>query len=102
DGIRDRTVTGVQTCALPIFWGKMVACNRGGVKPLEKSLNREGATARRWTRRILKRNVRNRDSTEPAEVKRLFCELRESRSVKRRSEEHTSELQSPYELVCRL
>src|SRR5437867_6095554 len=31
DGIRDRTVTGVQTCALPIFDGTMFAASLGGL-----------------------------------------------------------------------
>src|SRR5437867_12390363 len=32
DGIRDRTVTGVQTCALPIFFGRALP-ERVGVAP---------------------------------------------------------------------
>src|SRR5437773_10991329 len=31
-GIRDRDVTGVQTCALPIFWHRPVLPNAGGAK----------------------------------------------------------------------
>src|SRR5438094_2043599 len=32
----------------------------------------------------------------------LIARLKENRHLPRRSEEHTSELQSPYDLVCRL
>src|SRR5207245_7590355 len=33
DGIRDATVTGVQTCALPIFIGMGESCIRGNIMP---------------------------------------------------------------------
>src|SRR2546430_3416571 len=33
DGIRDLTVTGVQTCALPIWGGRQRAAHRGGAAP---------------------------------------------------------------------
>src|SRR6266446_9579020 len=62
DGIRDYKVTGVQTCALPIW------CCRGG-------------RSRAGWRRIGCVGVRGGSG---------------------RSEEHTSELQSPCNLVCRL
>src|SRR5699024_1039524 len=35
DGIRDRNVTGVQTCALPILWG---ACGKSAQVPLQSWL----------------------------------------------------------------
>src|SRR2546430_7675247 len=65
DGIRDLTVTGVQTCALPISHSPCVALAR--------------IPACRW---------RNSTSTRSTSSKR--------------SEEHTSELQSQSNLVCRL
>src|SRR2546429_7026864 len=74
DGIRDVAVTGVQTCALPISF----TC-----KP-------------------------SRKSCAPASQKRLRAKSRKShsntsrRSRAKRSEEHTSELQSRLHLVCRL
>src|SRR6266853_4338576 len=37
DGIRDLTVTGVQTCALPISWGK-IHHSRWGRSPLWRSV----------------------------------------------------------------
>src|SRR2546421_9463362 len=72
DGIRDLIVTGVQTCALPIF----ALQTERHVQPLGEPLvrNRVGP---------LERDGRQR-----------------ARLV--RSEEHTSELQSRSDLVCRL
>src|SRR6266404_8271290 len=67
DGIRDKLVTGVQTCALPIsIWPTRAT---GPPKPSRPS----------------RRKYRTR-----------------SRIGTRRSEEHTSELQSLAYLVCRL
>src|SRR2546430_12662323 len=63
DGIRDLTVTGVQTCALPIL--------------------------------ALLKN-RNWKSRPPHELSSLAAK------IYTRSEEHTSELQSQSNLVCRL
>src|SRR5256885_13256138 len=72
DGIRDYKVTGVQTCALPIW---------------------------RWPRRS-----RSVPAPAPSPPPRSFCdahsELCNVDAI--RSEEHTSELQSPCNLVCRL
>src|SRR2546426_4986982 len=79
DGIRDYKVTGVQTCALPI-------CSRVIALMLPR-----GAQSRRlggiW--RLLQHI--------PAAGPESRAEGGESRS-----EEHTSELQSPCNLVCRL
>src|SRR5690348_18096128 len=86
DGIRDGRVTGVQTCALPIS----------------------------TTLRSSTRTPAHRTSTQPLASPTLYNLVRRSRrspfcSVApyhrqplRRSEEHTSELQSPVHLVCRL
>src|SRR2546426_7134811 len=75
DGIRDYKVTGVQTCALPIC----VAPRAGPPRPRAPRAPRRGRGARRATA-----CARTRPSSGP------------------RSEEHTSELQSPCNLVCRL
>src|SRR2546430_12090275 len=69
DGIRDLTVTGVQTCALPISHR-----SHGGDE-------REGS------------------EDAVAQHRRDFARLGDTRP---RSEEHTSELQSQSNLVCRL
>src|SRR5256885_9859979 len=91
DGIRDYKVTGVQTCALPIFRRAIIAALRPASAP---------DAARAW------------DDTARAFPGHLTGEgrsaARQSGSHKRcrrgcqRSEEHTSELQSPCNLVCRL
>src|SRR5438034_7467144 len=73
DGIRDHCVTGVQTCALPIWW-------RGGTDGIARC----PAGGRRRVRHA-----------------GLRCPARASRP-EHRSEEHTSELQSHSDLVCRL
>src|SRR5438105_11448582 len=80
DGIRDPLVTGVQTCALPI-WGS------------------SATRSTRWRARMsaLKSTPRpSRHSTPSA----IPCRVR-GRALSR-SEEHTSELQSRVDLVCRL
>src|SRR5438552_14147303 len=81
DGIRDDLVTGVQTCALPISL----------VPALSLEHDRRCAAPRVAADGTL-RQLRSFDAgarhTEPV------------REV--RSEEHTSELQSPDHLVCRL
>src|SRR2546426_5525535 len=84
DGIRDYKVTGVQTCALPI------SCQRKPV-PLEVAVRHppQGAVGHHGYR-VGERGER----CEPPEA------LRNVPSP--RSEEHTSELQSPCNLVCRL
>src|SRR5947209_12917498 len=89
DGIRDIGVTGVQTCALPIY-GR---------------LRRDGAADLR------QRLVRQDDLSAPgidhgdADRKRAehgVQELALPVDLRERSEEHTSELQSRQYLVCRL
>src|SRR6476660_10375040 len=48
------------------------------------------------------RSVAGADHAQPAARRRLHHRARPTRSAARRSEEHTSELQSPDHLVCRL
>src|SRR5256886_9417778 len=74
DGIRDLTVTGVQTCALPILTATRIpplAHSSPGARPAGSSLGTPP------------------DPPPPA-------------APPARSEEHTSELQSQSNLVCRL
>src|SRR5256886_12922543 len=79
DGIRDLTVTGVQTCALPIS-----AAARSGA---------EGAAGR---------GVGGVGSGRPNCLTSLELPRKLSALCPTRSEEHTSELQSQSNLVCRL
>src|SRR5690348_17380101 len=87
DGIRDGRVTGVQTCALPICPGPRAGAvdpgglPLGGVGGVRAAAGPAGGggPAGRWSHRRAGHRPR-----------------------RRRSEEHTSELQSPVHLVCRL
>src|SRR5437762_6225005 len=84
DGIRDTSVTGVQTCALPISLSSAVrdaVLQRNAEQPLER-------LGEQVDREIANRLIHR---TTPVVTR---PELR--------SEEHTSELQSPMYLVCRL
>src|SRR2546430_4317247 len=76
DGIRDLTVTGVQTCALPIL-SSVLAESTTTISCAKATLARQ---SRRFAASFL-----TGTSTDSG-----------------RSEEHTSELQSQSNLVCRL
>src|SRR2546430_6154524 len=84
DGIRYLTVTGVQTCALPIY--SLEPCGiYFGTTGGQVYASRDSG-----------------DSWEPI-VRDLPAVLSvEVQTLKQRSEEHTSELQSQSNLVCRL
>src|SRR5207248_7137849 len=100
--IRDRTVTGVQTCALPISF------QRGEVLTLHRN---------QFSANILCRYHNNNLSGVDQAGTNAFNAFRDAASdnprrkntirgdvferwLLKRSEEHTSELQSPYDLVC--
>src|SRR2546429_1692299 len=87
DGIRDVAVTGVQTCALPIFRGFLWWA---GWRP---GTSGSGAP----TSFLTSRSTIRAPSPWPSAGR-----TRSGRSCRRRSEEHTSELQSRLHLVCRL
>src|SRR5207248_7731280 len=100
DGIRDRTVTGVQTCALPIYFPdeSFDLVNARHIEevipvPVFPQLFKE---LFRITRRggIIRITGSEWGVTNSFAYETLMRQLR--------SEEHTSELQSPYDLVCRL
>src|SRR5437867_10011922 len=66
------------------------------------SRSRLRLTLRREGRYLLRTNL---TSTDPAQLWQFYLQLVEVEAAFRdikRSEEHTSELQSPYDLVCRL
>src|SRR2546430_5043998 len=83
DGMRDLTVTGVQTCALPILLA-LRAGDRCGLEG-EQLLQREHAHLVHEREQPLLRRLDADDERQHE-----------------RSEEHTSELQSQSNLVCRL
>src|SRR2546425_5738178 len=102
DGIRDKLVTGVQTCALPISSGRLVF----RFAPTGESLGRaavafvrEQLAPRLRVRRGLRYSVAYVDDVHGRAVAEgALEEVKDSG----RSEEHTSELQSLAYLVCRL
>src|SRR2546426_7493950 len=87
DGIRDYKVTGVQTCALPIY---RAGCP-GSPRPRTRSRSRRLPTSS-LSGGLLPGLGGGKGTSSH--------ELRGEWGV--RSEEHTSELQSPCNLVCRL
>src|SRR2546425_8567115 len=91
DGIRDKLVTGVQTCALPIYHV------RRGERDARQGRSGPDGPARRRDERVGPRG---------AHLRQVPCgSARYSGGGvrrHRRSEEHTSELQSLAYLVCRL
>src|SRR5256886_3947906 len=101
DGIRDLTVTGVQTCALPICAHKRITENlfkelikakisqvRAALADLEGAYSVADVVNRQTGEVLLEAN-----KPLTADLWQAFAE---------RSEEHTSELQSQSNLVCRL
>src|SRR5947208_10922743 len=89
DGIRDDLVTGVQTCALPIY--------RGGEdhRPTHRLRRRAAPRVAAW-------GPPAAPPGWPVGAAHLRSTAGSPAAVHRRSEEHTSELQSPDHLVCRL
>src|SRR5256885_3729435 len=105
DGIRDYKVTGVQTCALPIS-------DRAGNHDAKTAAVQRQAVARRTTAQqrratdFMQRSS-NRCPDCPGPQHRdawmgWLIHRNELLDFGARSEEHTSELQSPCNLVCRL
>src|SRR5699024_11858159 len=88
DGIRDRNVTGVQTCALPI-WKRHIA-GRFDKNIRDRRLQRVAHGSEHLRRDLLAATFKLR--------KIAWGDM----SASSRSEEHTSELQSRFDLVCRL
>src|SRR5207249_9157164 len=98
DGIRDRNVTGVQTCALPIYQG-------GPCIELECSLPSEVTAIFPFVDKFML--LIRKCGCVPEGESDVEIALREARANaiihgNHRSEEHTSELQSRFDLVCRL
>src|SRR2546427_4508864 len=85
DGIRDLTVTGVQTCALPISFLKAIRAESDAIVNITTGGSPHMTVPERM-----------RPVTE------FQPELASLNMGSMRSEEHTSELQSQSNLVCRL
>src|SRR5699024_12126867 len=102
DGIRDRNVTGVQTCALPIYRPPTIAISVLVFVPVTARFSWPDA----WVCVPLSKEAGDalRDVLLETSSLTAFCMARPSLSVPPppRSEEHTSELQSRFDLVCRL
>src|SRR5699024_12178133 len=105
-GIRDRNVTGVQTCALPISQTRYQ-----GFMALDAVELQFRRFAGDWSPIMERELLRRQEAAgvliwDPKRDELLFIEqfrigaLEDERSP--RSEEHTSELQSRFDLVCRL
>src|SRR2546425_8149316 len=95
DGIRDKLVTGVQTCALPISLRDPGAPTRGALPRARDLCARPRRAANLEVLRVLDRRLAGDRAVEARAAAR-------PRALPRRSEEHTSELQSLAYLVCRL
>src|SRR5205085_5207252 len=93
DGIRDLTVTGVQTCALPI---SAAACahGRAAARAQRRRGDRRRPAPRRWRR--------GAPPARPRPRRGRWARRPLHGGGQGRSEEHTSELQSQSNLVCRL
>src|SRR5256886_7239283 len=88
DGIRDLTVTGVQTCALPIY-------------------ERDDSFKENFVRGVITQERSDKEHDEYMRTLRNEAYIKPAKNYEEvvqplRSEEHTSELQSQSNLVCRL
>src|SRR2546430_4638560 len=93
DGIRDLTVTGVQTCALPIYPNNPVGANVLTLSPIPTTNPSAAISEKRgWLFTAIHQSCAGKLG------KRFQLQL----DYTTRSEEHTSELQSQSNLVCRL
>src|SRR5258708_23166928 len=92
DGIRDDLVTGVQTCALPILPSGVTH-----LIPGPKGIGGRAVFSKDGKTLLLRRDP---SSLETIDVE--TGKIIEHYDGGNRSEEHTSELQSPDHLVCRL
>src|SRR5437764_218317 len=94
DGIRDTSVTGVQTCALPILLLAPPELHAILLDVTKPDVARLGDVDLVYAVRV------------PEELQlacaRLADALGSDLALRARSEEHTSELQSPMYIVCRL
>src|SRR5256885_8477046 len=107
DGIRDYKVTGVQTCALPIYG--LAAADRAhvildGVAGHHRLAKLALVDGEKVNRARLLRAFHRLDTYHAGGLRHGLDHHHAGiyRTLRERSEEHTSELQSPCNLVCRL
>src|SRR2546430_8483982 len=93
DGLRYLTVTGVQTCALPISRRERCYSPRTALRPRRRCATPASSCD-------AARSSASPGSSAPGGPS--WCAHCSGSSPRRRSEEHTSELQSQSNLVCRL
>src|SRR6266566_5435895 len=80
DGIRDYKVTGVQTCALPIFFGKGSSsifahiCPTGGIRPAPRRRSRLALT-------LAEREEISRGLAHGQSLRRIACSLERAPST---------------------
>src|SRR5699024_11401156 len=99
DGIRDRNVTGVQTCALPIYLHCCLYVSNS-MKQLESSSGFKSGNSSELKPGV---SATRPLATENNSTCLVVCFPRPRLvEISFRSEEHTSELQSRFDLVCRL
>src|SRR5258708_18624451 len=91
EGIRDDLVTGVQTCALPIY-----------AREGRFDLARDIGLVDNWTIVAAPGLEQHQVACRHAGLHQFRRKLPRLDAFLTRSEEHTSELQSPDHLVCRL
>src|SRR5699024_11767726 len=95
DGIRDRNVTGVQTCALPISWSDL-DIKRQAQSAAEDMVRQEAATTGQL-------EFPGKPTVKVDNFRELeIVAAKEVTEKQEQSEEHTSELQSRFDLVRRL
>src|SRR2546430_3054210 len=108
DGIRDLTVTGVQTCALPIYRRGDAAARHGrrrsgrSPRPSGASSGRSRSNGSTPWKRACERTARACCAAGDTHAGISRSGAGSSPPPACRSEEHTSELQSQSNLVCRL
>src|SRR5699024_12051279 len=102
DGIRDRNVTGVQTCALPISANiSKFSSIRSAILVKTKALSATEVLPQDFFAACAASNASSKSlSFERGTDVNTLPSTGETTS--KRSEEHTSELQSRFDIVCRL
>src|SRR5207248_4776122 len=84
DGIRGRTVTGVQTCALPIFGPGEAGRREVGAAARDPRLGHAGGEAALEFVAPRGRHGRRRDEREPGDPVRVLERVEQRRSEERR------------------